>query len=77
MQKLIDDHAKAYEEMRSFFNTVTANSLDLIKKLKEDLLAAKHLQNAAEAHASQIAQENKQLIEPLALVRTVYKTFLL
>lgn len=77
MQKLIDDHAKAYAEMRSFFNTVTANSLDLIKKLKEDLVAAKTLQNAAEAHASQVAQENKQLIEPLALVRTEYKTFLL
>ena len=54
--------------MRSFFNTVTADNLDSIKKLKEERTEAKRLQAAAEAHASQVAQENKQLVEPLALV---------
>ena len=54
--------------MRGFFNPVTANNLDLIKKLKEGLAEAKRMQTAAEANASEVAQENKQLVEPLALV---------
>ncbi len=69
MQKLTEDHEKGYEKMRSFFNTATADSLDLIKKLKADLSEAKHQQSLAEAHASAVSQENKQLVEPLALVR--------
>lgn len=68
MQKLIDDHKNAYEEMRSFFNNVISTNLDSIKKLKEDAAEAKRLQLAAEAHASEVAQENKQLVEPLAQV---------
>lgn len=68
MQKLVDDHARAYDELRSFFIGVNTNCLDLIKKLKEDLVEAKQKETAAETRAAVISQENKQLQEPLALV---------
>ncbi len=36
LQALVKEHGKAYEEMRSYFNDITANTLDLIKALKAD-----------------------------------------
>lgn len=71
MQELVKNHDKAYEEMRTFFNGVVKNSLDLITKLKSDLAEAKQQQHVAETRASEVSKENKQLVEPLAQVRKV------
>jgi hypothetical protein len=68
MQSLVKEHGKAYEEMRSYFNDITANTLDLIKALKADAAELKRRETAAEALAFELAQENKRLIDPLALV---------
>lgn len=54
--------------MRSYFNDITANTLDLIVTLKADAADMKKRENAAEVLAIELAQENKKLIEPLMLV---------
>ena len=61
-------HSDAYESMRSYFNDITANTLDLIKQLKIDAADMKKREQAAETLAIELAQENKKLIEPLMLV---------
>lgn len=71
VQALVKEHGKAYEEMRSYFNDITANTLDLIKALKADAAELKRRETAAEALAFELAQENKRLIDPLALVSGV------
>ena len=67
-QALVKEHAKAYEEMRAYFNDITANTLDLIKALKAEAAELKRRETAAESLTFELAQENKRLIEPLALV---------
>ena len=66
---LVREHNKAYEEMRAYFNDITANTLDLIKALKADAVELQRREAAAEALALELAQENKRLIDPLQTVR--------
>lgn len=67
-QDLVKKHSDAYEGLRSYFNDVTANTLDLIMALKTDAADMKKRENAAEVLAIELAQENKKLVEPLMLV---------
>ena len=64
----MEDHKTAFEEMRAYYNDITANTLDLIKALKGDAAELKRREATAQALALEVAQENTRLIDPLEAV---------
>jgi hypothetical protein len=63
---LMIHHAKNFEEMRNYYNSITQDNLDLIKELNNEIedLKIAHLQN--EKAMEQIEKKNASLAEPLA-----------
>ena len=63
---LMIHHAKNFEEMRQYYNSITQDNLDLIKELNNEIedLKIAHLQN--EKAMEQIDRKNASLAEPLA-----------
>jgi hypothetical protein len=65
INELMQKHEKAFSEMKSYYNDVTHNNLDLIKTLKEDMAGMKKKEASNEKLMHEIAQENKRLHVPL------------
>ncbi|KAI8465222.1 MAG: growth-arrest-specific micro-tubule binding-domain-containing protein [Monoraphidium minutum] len=63
---LMKQHEAAFAEVKGYYSDVTANNLDLIKALKEDVAEMKKREAQNEKLMYEIAQENKRLSEPLA-----------
>jgi len=63
---LMIHHEKNFQEMRSYYNAITQDNLDLIKELNNEIedLKIAHLQN--EKAMEQIEKKNASLSEPLA-----------
>merc|ERR1711865_339806 len=55
----------AFTEIKTYYNDITHNNLELIKNLKEDLENQKEDQAKNEKLMFEIAQENQKLSEPL------------
>mmetsp|Transcript_2804 Transcript_2804/g.4002 ORF Transcript_2804/g.4002 Transcript_2804/m.4002 type:complete len:490 (+) Transcript_2804:51-1520(+) len=62
---LMQEHEKAFAEIKNYYNDITHNNLDLIKSLKEETneMRKKDLQD--EKKMMEVAQENKRMSEPL------------
>mmetsp|Transcript_17269 Transcript_17269/g.44833 ORF Transcript_17269/g.44833 Transcript_17269/m.44833 type:complete len:473 (-) Transcript_17269:63-1481(-) len=65
INELMKKHEKAFAEIKNYYNDITHNNLDLIKTLKEDVAEMKKKEAQNEKLMYEIAQENKQLSEPL------------
>lgn len=66
INELMKQHEAAFSEIRNYYTDITANNLDLIKALKEDVSEMKKREAQNEKLMYEIAQENKRLSEPLA-----------
>jgi chromosome segregation ATPase len=65
IQELMSKHAKAFAEIKAYYNDITTNNLDLIRSLKEEVEVMKKKEAKNEKLMFEIAQENKRLSEPL------------
>jgi chromosome segregation ATPase len=62
---LMDNHERAFTEMRNYYNSITRDNLTLIRSLKDEVkeLRAKHMEN--QRAMVQISARNEELSEPL------------
>jgi hypothetical protein len=65
INELMNKHAKAFSEIKAYYNDITTNNLDLIRTLKEEVDMMKKKEAKNEKLMFEIAQENKRLSEPL------------
>ena len=65
INELMRKHERAFSEIKTYYNDITHNNLELIKNLKEDLENQKDDQAKNEKLMFEIAQENQKLSEPL------------
>ncbi|BDA46585.1 Dynein regulatory complex subunit 4 [Coccomyxa sp. Obi] len=66
VQDLMQQHTKAFADMRAYYNGITSSNLDLIKSLKDEAVELRRRDVAAAKLVSQVTAENKRLVEPLA-----------
>jgi len=65
INELMQNHQRAFLEIKNYYNDITHNNLDLIKTLKEDVADMKKKEVQNEKLMYEIAQENKRLSDPL------------
>jgi len=58
-------HEKALADIKTYYNDITHNNLELIQVLKQDVAEMKKREGQHEKMMFEIAQENKRLSEPL------------
>eukprot|EP00898_Chlorokybus_atmophyticus_P003779 jgi/Chlat1/4401/Chrsp29S04617 len=66
INELMKKHEKAFAEIKTYYNDITHNNLDLIKTLKDGVAEMKRKEASNEKLMYEIAQENKRLSEPLS-----------
>lgn len=69
INELIKKHEAAFQEMKSYYNQITSNNLDLIKSLKDEIANMKRSDEHNEALMYDIERENLNLSEPLDLAK--------
>eukprot|EP00743_Colponemidia_sp_Colp-15_P002696 GILK01002921.1.p1 GENE.GILK01002921.1~~GILK01002921.1.p1 ORF type:complete len:476 (-),score=159.29 GILK01002921.1:60-1487(-) len=62
---LMKNHEKAFNQIKSYYNEITHDNLNLIKSLKDEMAEMEKKQTANQKLMFDIAQENKRLSEPL------------
>jgi hypothetical protein len=67
-QELMQQHKKAFSDMRAYYNGVTVSNLDLIRTLRVEAVELRRRDAASAKLAGEVAAENKRLVEPLAQV---------
>lgn len=65
INQLIKLHQSKFAEMKSYYNQITGNNLDLIRRLKEDIAEMKRNDEHNENLMYDIEKENHHLSEPL------------
>jgi hypothetical protein len=65
INELMKKHERAFSEIKSFYNEIVNNNLDLIRTLKDELAELKKKEATNERLMFEIAQENRRLSEPL------------
>lgn len=68
LQDLMQQHTKAFADMRAYYNSITSSNLDLIKSLKEEAVELRRRDVVAAKLVSQVTAENKRLVDPLSQV---------
>ena len=61
---LMKKHESAFGEIKTYYNDITHNNLDLIKTLKEDVSEMKRKEATNDRLMFEISRENKRLSEP-------------
>uniref|UniRef100_A0A3B1JBS0 Dynein regulatory complex subunit 4 n=1 Tax=Astyanax mexicanus TaxID=7994 RepID=A0A3B1JBS0_ASTMX len=62
---LIQNHEKAFSDIKTYYNDITSNNLALISTLKENEREMKNKEKRLEKEMAKVLRENKQLTEPL------------
>ena len=65
INELMKKHEKAFGDIKTYYQDITHNNLDLIKTLKDEVSEMKKKEATNEKLMFEIAQENKRLSEPL------------
>lgn len=65
IQKLIENHDMAFNDMKNYYNDITLNNLGLISSLKEQMEALRKQAERSDRLANDMANENRKLKEPL------------
>eukprot|EP01116_Phalansterium_solitarium_P002491 TRINITY_DN1253_c0_g3_i2.p1 TRINITY_DN1253_c0_g3~~TRINITY_DN1253_c0_g3_i2.p1 ORF type:complete len:489 (+),score=194.17 TRINITY_DN1253_c0_g3_i2:36-1469(+) len=65
INELIKKHDSAFSEIKGYYNDITANNLELIKSLKEQLEDLKKKEASDQKLMMEVTMENKRLSEPL------------
>lgn len=65
IEKLMTEHQKAFADIKTYYNDITHNNLDLIKSLKEEVKGCEADERKQEMNLHVQMQENKKLSAPL------------
>ncbi|TMW47832.1 hypothetical protein DOY81_007086, partial [Sarcophaga bullata] len=65
IQKLIDNHDIAFNDMKNYYNDITLNNLGLISSLKEQMELLRKQTERSDRIAADLSSENRKLKEPL------------
>jgi hypothetical protein len=65
INELIKKHDNSFKEIKNYYNDITANNLELIKSLKEQVEEMKKKEAADQKLMIEVTTENKRLKEPL------------
>lgn len=65
IQKLIENHDLAFNDMKNYYNDITLNNLGLISSLKEQMEVLRKQSERNERIANDMSGENRKLKEPL------------
>ncbi|KAG7470664.1 hypothetical protein MATL_G00116200 [Megalops atlanticus] len=66
---LMNNHEKAFSNIKNYYNDITLNNLALINSLKEQLEERKKKEDRLEKEMAEVLQQNKRLTEPLQKAR--------
>merc|ERR1712039_380575 len=66
INELMFNHQEAFDEIKAYYNDITFDNLQLIKSLKDDISEMKEREKKNQKKMQFLAQENKDLSEPLA-----------
>ena len=65
IQKLIENHDLAFNDMKNYYNDITLNNLGLISSLKEQMELLRKQTERSDRIAADMSNENRKLKEPL------------
>jgi len=65
IEALMNEHSKAFTDIKNYYNDITHNNLDLIKSLKEEVKELEAEERKDEMRLHEKMQENKRLSAPL------------
>ncbi|KAM7348222.1 growth arrest specific protein 8 isoform 1-T1 [Cochliomyia hominivorax] len=65
IQKLIENHDLAFNDMKNYYNDITLNNLGLISSLKEQMEVLRKQAERSDRIAADLSGENQKLKEPL------------
>jgi hypothetical protein len=63
---LLTNHQEAFERIKSYYNDITRDNLQLIRSLKDDIAEMRQKERANQKKMHQLTLENKNLSQPLA-----------
>merc|ERR1719213_29451 len=63
---LLMNHQEAFDQIKSYYNDITHDNLQLIRSLKDEISEMRQREKANQKKMHQLTIENKQLTEPLA-----------
>merc|ERR1712039_596798 len=66
INELMFNHQEAFDEIKAYYNDITFDNLQLIKSLKDEIQEKKGNEKTNQKRMQFLAQENKDLSEPLA-----------
>lgn len=66
INELMSNHQEAFDEIKSYYNDITQDNLQLIKSLKDEIQEMKEREKKNQKRMALLTQENKDLSEPLA-----------
>ena len=65
IEQLMEEHSKAFSDIKNYYNDITHNNLDLIKSLKEEVKELEAEERKQHLRLQEKMQENKKLAAPL------------
>merc|ERR1712196_156037 len=63
---LLTNHQEAFDRIKSYYNDITHDNLQLIRSLKDDIWEMKQREKQNQRKMHELTVENKRLTEPLA-----------
>lgn len=63
---LLMNHQEAFDQIKSYYNDITHDNLQLIRSLKDEIAEMRAREKANQKKMNQLTIDNKQLTEPLA-----------
>ena len=73
VNELREQHDKAFQDIKDYYNEITASNLETIKTLKDEVYSRKKTEAHNEKAMFEIAQINKRLTEPLTRAQKTKK----
>jgi chromosome segregation ATPase len=65
INELLFNHQEAFDEIKTYYNDITHDNLQLIRDLKSEIQGMKEREKANQKRMALLTQENKDLMEPL------------
>ena len=65
VEELLAEHAKVFADIKTYYNDITHNNLDLIKSLKEEVKELEAEERTDQVRLTEKMNENKKLVAPL------------
>merc|ERR1712070_313682 len=65
INELLFNHQEAFDEIKTYYNDITHDNLQLIRELKDEITGMREREKTNQKRMALLTQENKDLSEPL------------